>query len=280
MDFSSASTSTGRRSEAPRFRTISAGPSTSRLRRPSINNTGTIAFVNAGTLEQTVTTGTTDIQVALTNTGAVSVQKGTLQFDGGGASTAGAFTVASGAKLAFNAGTFTLSGGSIGGAGAVAVTGGTLAIGASFINSANLNLSTSGAGALALNGNTLTLAGASNALTGAVSGAGTLKVTGAATLTTLTAGAVGSPVTIEDAGSVTLAGADTLTGALQIDAGANATISGTLSAGASVNFNGAGATLSLSAPASFTDTIGGVGFDDTIFLKGITGTSATLNGSN
>ena len=70
--------------------------------------------------------------MALTNTGTVSVQTGTLEFDGGGTSTAGTFTVASGATLDFNAGTFTLSGGSIGGAGAVAVTGGTLAIGASF----------------------------------------------------------------------------------------------------------------------------------------------------
>ena len=199
-------------------------------------------------LEQTVTTGTTDIQVALTNTGAVSVQTGTLEFDGGGTSTAGTFTVASGATLDFNAGTFTLSGGSIGGAGAVAVTGGTLAIGASFTDSANLNLSTTGAGVLALDGYTLTLAGASNALTGAVNGAGILKVTGAATLTNLTAGAAGSLVTIDDTGSATLAGSDTLTGALQIDAGATATVSGTLSAGASVNFNGASATLSLGSP--------------------------------
>ena len=241
------------------------------------NNMGATGFTNAGTLEQTVTTGTTDIQVALTNTGAVSVQTGTLQLDGGGTSTGGTFTVASGATLDFDAGTFTLSGGSIGGAGAVAVTGGTLAIGASFTDSANLNLSTTGAGALALGGNTLTLAGASNALTGTINGAGTLKVTGAATLTNLTAGAAGSLVTIDDAGSVTLAGTETLTGALQIDAGATATISGTLSSGAAVNFNGASATLSLSSPASFTNTIGGVGFDDIIYLKGITATSATLS---
>ena len=45
-------------------------------------------FTNAGTLEQTVTIGTTDIQVALTNTGAVSVQTGTLELDGGGTSAA------------------------------------------------------------------------------------------------------------------------------------------------------------------------------------------------
>ncbi|RBP11158.1 hypothetical protein DFR50_11744, partial [Roseiarcus fermentans] len=243
------------------------------------NNSGTTAFINAGTLTQSVTTGTTDIQVAFTNTGTVSVQKGTLQFDGGGTSTGG-FAVASGATLDFNTGTFTLSGGSIGGAGAVKVTGGALAIGASFTDSAGLNLATSNGAALALNGNILTLAGATNAISGKVTGAGTLKVTGAATLTAVTAGAAGAAVTIDDAGSLTLAGADTVTGALKIEASATATISGTLNAAAAVTFAGAGATLNLSAPASFASTIGGLGFDDTIFLKGITATSATLNASN
>ena len=90
------------------------------------NYTGATGFANAGTLEQTVTTGTTDIQVALTNIGAVSVQTGTLQLDGGGTSTAGTFTVASGATLDFDAGTFTLSGDAFSGAGVVQVSGGTL----------------------------------------------------------------------------------------------------------------------------------------------------------
>ena len=90
------------------------------------NGAGTNTFVNAGTLEQTVTTGTTDIGVALTNTGAVSVQTGTLEFDGGGTSTAGAFTVASGATLDFNGGTFTLSGEPYSGAGVEQVSGGTM----------------------------------------------------------------------------------------------------------------------------------------------------------
>jgi hypothetical protein len=88
------------------------------------NEFGTNAFVNAGTLEQTVTTGTTDIGVAVTNTGTVSVKTGTLEFSGGGTSTAGKFTVASGATLDFGGGTFTLSGGSIGGAGTLLLAGG------------------------------------------------------------------------------------------------------------------------------------------------------------
>ena len=88
------------------------------------NNSGTNAFVNAGTLEQTVTTGTTYIDVTVDNTGTVSVRTGTLELNGGGTSTAGTFTVASGATLDFGGGTFTLSGGSFGGDGAFEVSSG------------------------------------------------------------------------------------------------------------------------------------------------------------
>ncbi len=84
---------------------------------------GADSFVNAGTLEQTVATGTTNIGVAFTNTGTVSVQSGTLEFSGGGSSTASAITVASGATLDFGGGTFTLTGGSIGGSGLTEVSG-------------------------------------------------------------------------------------------------------------------------------------------------------------
>jgi hypothetical protein len=80
------------------------------------NNSGTNTFVNAGTLEQTVTTGTTNIEVAVTNTGAVSVQTGTLEFSVGGSSSDGTYTLASGATLEFSGGTFTLSSDSFSGA--------------------------------------------------------------------------------------------------------------------------------------------------------------------
>ena len=140
-----------------------------------VNGAGTNAFVNAGTLEQTVTTGTSAIGVALTNTGAVSVQTGTLEFDGGGTSTAGTFTVASGATLDFDAGTFTLSGDAFSGAGVVEVSGGTTNITGATI-----------ASGLAVTGGTLSIAASSGtaaSLTqtgGTISGAGTLTVSGAA----------------------------------------------------------------------------------------------------
>ena len=63
---------------------------------------GTTAFINDGTVTQSVTTGTTNIGVAFTNSGTVSVGAGTLEFDGGFTSVAGsAISIASGATLDF-----------------------------------------------------------------------------------------------------------------------------------------------------------------------------------
>jgi hypothetical protein len=147
------------------------------------NESGTNAFVNAGTLEQTVTTGTTDIEVTITNTGTVSVKTGTLEFSVGGSSSDGTYTLASGATLDFGGGTFTLSGDSFSGAGVAQLSSGTLA------TSAN---STIGSG-FAQTGGTIT-------------GPATLTVTGAATFT-------GSDDQAEGAGTLLLEGVTTDSGA-------------------------------------------------------------------
>ena len=82
---------------------------------------GPTSFINAGTLEQTVTTGTSLIQVGVVNTGAISVQTGTLDLAGGGSSSAAALTVAANATLEFGGGTFTMNGGSYNVAGATEI---------------------------------------------------------------------------------------------------------------------------------------------------------------
>ena len=74
-------------------------------------NSGTTLFTNEGQLTKSVTTGTTTIEVAFDNTGTVDVETGTLALDDGGTSALSAFTVASGATLAFVGGTFDLTGG-------------------------------------------------------------------------------------------------------------------------------------------------------------------------
>ena len=97
-------------------------------------NSGTTLFTNEGQLTKSVTTGTTTIEVAFDNTGTVDVETGTLALDDGGTSALSAFTVASGATLAFVGGTFDLTGGgTLGGSGTAVwpVTGGTVNAGAS-----------------------------------------------------------------------------------------------------------------------------------------------------
>jgi len=87
-------------------------------------------FNNAGTLTKTITSSTTDFNSALfNNTGSVSVSTGNLQLGGGGTSS-GSFTVASGATLQFGGTTVLDPASSIGGpstpaAGGVVFTSGT-----------------------------------------------------------------------------------------------------------------------------------------------------------
>jgi predicted Rdx family selenoprotein len=97
-----------------------------------VANSGTTGFTNAGTITKSVTTGTSIIQPAFTDTGAVSVQTGTLEFDGGGTSSSAAtFSIASGATLNLSGSgqTFTVAGSGFSGAGTVALAGGTLEFG-------------------------------------------------------------------------------------------------------------------------------------------------------
>ncbi len=150
---------------------------------------GANAFVNAGTLEQTVTTGTTDIEVPFTNTGTVSVQSGTLEFDGGGSSSGGTFRVASGATLDFGGGTrFTLSGDAFSGAGTVQLSAET-----GFFVAANSTIASSFALA-----------------EGDINGSATLTVSGAATISGSLNGLIGGGTTL-------LEGATTDTGVVYLD---------------------------------------------------------------
>ncbi|MBA3811434.1 MAG: hypothetical protein H0X27_07300 [Caulobacteraceae bacterium] len=165
-------------------------------------SSGVTSFINAGTLEKTVNAASAVINVALSNTGAVSVQSGRLVFAnafinsgpgtatvssgatlflaGGGSSSATALTVASGGSLEFADGTFGLGAGTIGGT--TRVTGGGLDIGG------------------------VTKLGALVQHESTVSGAGALTVTGPAAFT-LDLAHIGE-------GSTVLKGASTFDGAV------------------------------------------------------------------
>ena len=94
------------------------------------HSVGTIT--NEGTIEKTVTTGTTTINSAFDNSGTINVQTGTISLDSaGGTNTGGSFTVASGASLDLTGGTTVDYIGSYtgSGAGTISLESGTLAVG-------------------------------------------------------------------------------------------------------------------------------------------------------
>ena len=87
---------------------------------------GSGVFSNAGTLEKTDGTGTSNVAASVANTGLVLAASGTLGLSGGGSSVGDGLTAAAAATLAFAGGDFELNGGTVQGAGTVALTGGTL----------------------------------------------------------------------------------------------------------------------------------------------------------
>ena len=199
---------------------------------------GVDTFVNAGLLEQTVTAGTTTIGVALTNTGSLSVQSGTLALTGGGSSAASAITVASGATLDFASGIFTLTAGAISGSGLTEVTAGTLELGSNAVSLASFKQ-----------------------VAATVDGSGTLTVSGAGTFTgvdietgsgtTLLQGTTADSATIYLDGGRTLENA----GTLNVKGGGSFVLgglpSGTPAGGATIK-NDAGATFDFQAASSIS----------------------------
>jgi hypothetical protein len=161
-----------------------------------LNEPGTNAFVNEGTLEGTVATGTANVGVAVT--GAISAKTGTLELSGGGTST-GAITVASGGTLDFGGGTFTLSAGSYNASGTTEISGGTTnftgatiaRLGALDVTGGTIVVGSSGATASSLTqtlstiGGTgkLTISGAATFYRAIQTGTGTTLLEGVTTLT-------------------------------------------------------------------------------------------------
>ena len=181
-------------------------------------NSGTTLFTNEGQLTKSVTTGTTTIEVAFDNTGTVDVETGTLALDDGGTSALSAFTVASGATLAFVGGTFDLTGGGTLGSGTLAVTGGTVDISGG---------GTFGSGTLAVTSGTLN-AGANDLTVGSfqqsggtLSGTGTVTVTAAASFTSSWDAETGT-------GETVLQGISTINGYVALDGGRELQNRGTL----------------------------------------------------
>ena len=157
-------------------------------------------FQNAGTVQKSVTTGTTSFSIPFNNSGLVSVLSGTLNFNGGG-TIAGTFGASSGAALNFSGGGFSTAGAVVNGPGAVQFSGGTLTL----LSSVVPNLALTGGTvipAASFQGGTitnLTLSGCTLGSTNAVTG--TLNWNG---------GAVTGPLTITSSGVLNLNGSGTV----------------------------------------------------------------------
>jgi hypothetical protein len=137
-------------------------------------------FTNAGTLEKTVTTGTSQITTGFSNSNAITVQTGTISLANSGTSTGGVFTVAQGATLNLTGGanvdyegTYTGSG-----AGTIALASGTLTLAGNATFNFPTGLFQWTGGLLNINGQTLTNQGVITISNGTLEGGGTLANAG------------------------------------------------------------------------------------------------------
>jgi hypothetical protein len=93
-----------------------------------LSQNGTAVFNNAGSMTKTTTTGTTQFEAYLNNSGMVQAESGTINFNTGG-SLGGTFQAAAGAAIYFSSGNFTLAGvPPFQGPGTVQITGGNMAL--------------------------------------------------------------------------------------------------------------------------------------------------------
>jgi hypothetical protein len=238
-------------------------------------------ILNAGTLAKTGGSNTSYIDGTLTSTGTLATTTGTLALENGGAISG---TIADGSTLVFGGGSFTDGALSIGGganvSSSVTITetgtmtlGDTSASAASFTNNGLFDLGT-GAG-IAVGGS----------VGGTFANTGTLIANPATGRDVIAVSVANTGTIIAQSGTLALTGGITGTGTLDIAAGATLELGANVAATQSVNFGSATVasttgTLLLDAPASATETISGLTVADTIDLAGITATKATVNSSD
>ncbi len=194
------------------------------------NNGGAPSASNTGTFNVGAGSGhTAGVSVPFSNTGTVHVASGVLNPTGGGSSTEGIWTTASGTEVSFTTGSFSLTHDDASGA-KVALSGGTLSIGTGTTTVDSLSLT---GGTLSLSGELdvdSSLVSSGNAT---VSGAGHLVLKSGAT-GTLGAGGCSlltlSAVTLFNEGTVTLGESGGVSGQLDMVEGAKLENAGTFNA--------------------------------------------------
>ncbi len=184
---------------------------------------------NAGTLAKTGGTNTSYVQVAVQDTGTISIASGTIEFDDGG--TFSGVIVGAG-TVAFGAGIDTLVAGTSLGVSNLLVDGSTLVLGGAFTYAGSFGLS---GGDLDLNGTTFGVKSASLS-SGVIDGSGTLSTSGTTSISYTNALHVAGGVDWVNSGVVNIQSSDTLDLNYYNDGAATFT---NLS-GASLNFAGDG----------------------------------------
>ena len=247
-------------------------------------------FTNAGTLAKTGGTGTSHIYAAVTNTGTISATSGTLELDGGatlsgaiGSTTGGSVRLAS---TGTSSGTLTILDNSASVSFAVAASatltnsGTVLDAGVFTVGTAGTTGSLTNAAGAVFN---LTSNDASWSGNATVANAGTIAKTGGTGLSTISLAITNTGLI--DAAVGTLRLNNTVNGAsgtIRVDGGATLEITGvaaSVGAKQTIAFNGAGATLKLDKPITFTLPLSGFGIGNQIDLVGQSVTSAVINGA-
>jgi hypothetical protein len=196
---------------------------------------GAPAFDIAGTVSRTTSANAALVSVAFNDSGAVTVQSGTLQLAGGGTSS-GSFAVSGGATLLFAGGTHALaSSSSISGAGTVSLSAGAVDDSGSY---AITGTTSAGGGTINFDGASSSTA-ALEVVGGTVGGSGLLAVSGPMTWTSGNLSGTGGTTRVLAGGTLSLAPASTVqfqaytlelagtgtwTGTSAIDAGSGAVL--------------------------------------------------------
>jgi fibronectin-binding autotransporter adhesin len=236
----------------------------------------TAILTNAGLLEKTGGTGTSNVNATLTSTGTLATTSGTLAFDEGG-SVAG--KIAASSSIAFNGGSFGFGALTIGGGAAVSnattiTQTGALTLG----DSSNISAGITNTGTYLIAAD-VGIASAGSA-TSIFTNAGLLEKTAATGRSVITPAVLNSGTIIAASGTLALTGSVTGTGSMLIGAGDTLELGGAIAASQSVSYTSATGTLRLDTPATAAETVYNLVVGNVIDVAGITATKATVNAND
>ena len=247
------------------------------IRQGTNNSSAFTAIVtNAGLLEKTGGTGTSNVNATLTSTGTLATTSGTLAFNEGGTISG---LVGDASSITLNGSLFSFGVLTIGGGAAVTNTASisqTAAV--TFGDASNVAVAFTNAGTYALAGNFGIAKGGSTVST--FTNTGLLEKTAGTGRGVIAPAVVNSGTIIAGAGTLALTGSVAGTGTMLIGAGDTLELGANIAASQTVSYTAPTGTLLLDAPASAAETVANMVVGDSIDLAGITATKATVNSSD